>query len=66
MKAVSDRDWPEDFFHENGCYECRCAICGVEFDGNKERVVCRVCAHLDPRPASLWVRLLRAVFGFGL
>ena len=37
------RDWPEDYDHENGCYECGCAYCGRTFLGYKRRVVCKVC-----------------------
>lgn len=35
--------WPEDFDHENGCYECSCAYCHRHFLGHKRRVVCKIC-----------------------
>jgi hypothetical protein len=38
-----ERDWPEDFAHENGNYECICCECGQHFIGHKRRVVCRKC-----------------------
>jgi len=40
----NDRDWPEDFSHENGNYMCRCYKCGEIFRGHKRRVMCKVCA----------------------
>ena len=40
----SDRDWPEDFDHENGNYECKCLTCGNMFRGHKRRVICKVCS----------------------
>lgn len=67
MTPASAHDWPEDFGHENGCYECHCAICGVEFDGHKRRVVCRVCAKkYEPTKPSLWDNLFDAAFGIKL
>ena len=41
---VDQYDWPEDFAHENGQYECWCAACGVKFLGHKRRVTCKVCS----------------------
>lgn len=38
-------DWPEDFKHENGNYECACDMCGDHFKGHKRRVICKVCAE---------------------
>lgn len=38
------RSWPDDFTHENGKYECRCAGCKKTFVGHKRRVICRECA----------------------
>lgn len=40
----SERDWKEDFVHENGNYECVCSICKNHFYGYKRRVVCKTCA----------------------
>ena len=38
-----EKDWPEDFNHENGMYYCRCVHCKERFIGYKRRVVCREC-----------------------
>lgn len=46
------KDWPEDFSHENGNYECRCCDCGGLFIGHKRRVVCKECA--TAKPAHVW------------
>jgi hypothetical protein len=40
----SDRDWTEDFPHENGNYVCHCVHCGENFYGHKRRPLCRKCA----------------------
>jgi hypothetical protein len=40
-----ERDWTEDFSHENGNYSCRCFQCGLTFVGHKRRVQCRKCAN---------------------
>jgi hypothetical protein len=39
------RDWPDDFSHENGCYQCRCYKCERMFYGHKRRVFCNDCAR---------------------
>ena len=41
--AASPHDWPGDFAHENGNYECVCCECGERFLGHKRRIVCRAC-----------------------
>ena len=41
--TLSERDWPEDFSHENGAYMNRCIHCSQTFTGYKRRVVCKVC-----------------------
>jgi len=38
-----ERNWPEDYLHENGCYQNKCKICGSFFLGHKRRPVCKVC-----------------------
>lgn len=38
-------DWPEDFEHENGNYQCRCYVCEKLFFGYKRRVKCKACTH---------------------
>lgn len=40
----TDHDWPEDFDHENGDYQCKCLICGNIFRGHKRRVICKMCS----------------------
>lgn len=41
--GTSDRDWTEDFTHENGNYVSECSGCGKAFWGHKRRRVCREC-----------------------
>lgn len=43
-KPDAERDWPEDFAHENGRYLCGCLSCGNRFYGYKRRMCCKVCA----------------------
>ena len=50
--TVGDKDWPEDFSHENGNYSCRCTFCGGVFTGHKRRVVCKVCATASTTTSS--------------
>lgn len=38
-----DKNWTEDFGHENGRYSCFCIDCGHEFKGHKRRISCRAC-----------------------
>ena len=40
---ITERDWPEDFAHENGNYIGRCCECGNGFKGHKRRVICKKC-----------------------
>ncbi len=40
----SNRDWKEDFKHENGNYKCNCGKCGNHFYGHKRRVRCKLCS----------------------
>lgn len=44
---AGERDWPEDFGHENGEYFCNCSSCGRTFVGYKRRTICKVCANKD-------------------
>ncbi|KXJ63036.1 hypothetical protein AXY46_03185 [Achromobacter xylosoxidans] len=47
------RDWPEDFSHENGNYQCLCHRCKQVFNGHKRRVTCKVChAALASAPVA--------------
>ena len=43
---VTDRDFPEDFEQENGCYQNKCCLCGEMFKGNKHRVTCKLCNNV--------------------
>lgn len=38
-----DRNWIEDFSHENGNYSNICILCNNRFLGHKRRVVCKKC-----------------------
>lgn len=38
-----ERDFPEDYGHENGQYQNRCCVCNNLFLGYKRRVVCKKC-----------------------
>lgn len=40
-----ERDWEEDFSHENGNYQCECMDCGNTFFGHKRRVKCKICSN---------------------
>lgn len=48
FKTDPDRDWPEDFPHENGNYINKCCDCQLFFMGHKRRPVCRKCANAEP------------------
>ena len=48
ISQAGPRDWPEDFSHENGNYQCLCHACGHGFVGHKRRVVCRSCFYAPP------------------
>jgi len=39
-----ERDWAEDFAHENGKYINKCKHCKHEFLGSKYRRACRQCS----------------------
>lgn len=43
----SERDWKEDFSHENGNYLCKCCLCKNYFYGHKRRPVCKLCLTED-------------------
>jgi hypothetical protein len=46
--VLTDRDWPEDFAHENGKYFCTCMFCDKHFVGHKRRVACKKCSAPSP------------------
>lgn len=53
-----ERDWPEDFGHENGNYQNTCQTgllggCGLTFRGHKRRVICRACSQRSEKLGAL-------------
>ncbi len=48
----SDRDFTEDFIHENGLYECACSRCRSKFYGHKRRIACKVCERRNKEEDS--------------
>lgn len=44
QEPTIERDWAEDFSHENGNYDNRCSICERFFVGHKRRVICKACS----------------------
>jgi hypothetical protein len=50
--ASSEKDWPEDFSHENGNYQNRCVRCEAVFLGHKRRVCCKTCDKPLPAPSA--------------
>lgn len=43
LKPLPNRDWQEDFSHENGNYQNRCVYCEHGFLGHKRRMICKRC-----------------------
>jgi hypothetical protein len=43
-----ERNWSQDFSHENGMYENICIHCKLHFLGHKRRMVCFKCAPPPP------------------
>jgi hypothetical protein len=39
----TEKDFPEEFQTENGCYENTCVECKNTFMGNKHRILCKQC-----------------------
>jgi hypothetical protein len=54
--SISNRDWREDFSHENGNYQCRCVTCEQSFIGHKRRVLCKLCHNKKQRVVCAAVR----------
>lgn len=52
-ESMPSRDWPEDFTHENGNYQCRCIFCECMFVGHKRRVICKACQASDATPPTV-------------
>lgn len=47
MITDPEKDWPEDFTHENGNYINTCIECKEQFRGHKRRIICRECMTPD-------------------
>ena len=58
MNTVCDRDWPEDFEHENGEYMNTCCECKNTFTGHKRRFICKACSTSQGGEAVGEVRAL--------
>jgi hypothetical protein len=54
LRGPHPANWPEDFGHENGMYECACCHCGRHFLGHKRRPACRVCAGPAPSDEAVY------------
>jgi hypothetical protein len=64
IREADEKDWKEDFQHENGNYECICCSCGDRFFGHKRRVQCKqcyTCLKLYRTVIPLLARMLEAV-----
>lgn len=48
-----NRNWLEDFDHENGTYQNTCVKCQATFVGHKRRVVCKICTDLATAQAEV-------------
>jgi hypothetical protein len=47
-----ERNWVEDYDHENGRYLNPCQTCGKNFMGHKRRITCKMCNAPAPTPAG--------------
>jgi len=45
LTNFSERDWTEDFSHENGNYLNKCLKCNKLFYGYKRRCICKLCKN---------------------
>lgn len=52
-----DRNWTEDYPHENGNYVNKCIECGGWFNGHKRRVQCKLCATRPVFTKEEWQRI---------
>lgn len=52
-QPAPERNWTEDYTHENGNYVCVCWDCKQEFIGHKRRVTCKDCATSQPAPDAV-------------
>jgi len=48
-KKPTDKDWIEDWKHDNGMYMGTCGQCKGEFIGHKRRHLCKECYGLNQR-----------------
>ena len=53
QQSQDERNWTEDFSHENGNYQCKCFKCEQFFIGHKRRVVCKLCAAPQAQPSAM-------------
>lgn len=53
QQGYTDRDWKDDFSHENGKYINICMDCKLPFYGHKRRVVCHKCAEAPTQQPDL-------------
>lgn len=65
MSNVEDRNWTEDFSHENGKYINKCTICSHYFIGHKRRVICKKCDPLvkEEEQDELWREIKNKING---
>lgn len=54
----SERDWPEDYPHENGNYRNVCVRCNEVFHGHKRRYACKSCVGVKSEREKLKELLL--------
>jgi predicted phosphodiesterase len=47
INIEQERNWPEDFNHENGNYQNKCCCCDNLFMGHKRRPICKKCMGDD-------------------
>lgn len=52
-----DRNWIEDYEHENGNYVNKCFQCGGWFNGHKRRIQCKLCASRPSLTKEEWQRI---------
>lgn len=44
---MTERDYSEHMYEENGTYECMCVVCENRFIGRKRSQVCKICKGVD-------------------
>lgn len=53
FETHEDRNWTEDYAHENGNYINKCYRCQLYFKGHKRRPECRKCHNAEPDWAEI-------------